>query len=830
MPAKTAKRGSSPPLYNAPSWRYKLRIFLFHELQLLLKTAVEKTQEDGLPSWRSSMSNICTLCLGPIESPDTHEFCILCLGFAHAEAALAGSGCPPCEELPVRVQRARRGITLGDSSRQRPTAASKLLMGQTHMGDRAGIRCDSPPHSPVYFAEESLQPAPGALDLISFGVAGMAISTRPCPYQCPRGSGQTTPQRSALKRRVKPRFKMSSSGFLTMLRRRRRRGYTRIPPVEESIAAQLCPSSASLKAGIMLPSRPCHLTTHIADKAYAASGEAISALHTMAMLQVFQAQLLKTLDEGEADPEAFKDLCAMTDFTLKATKKTAQAIGRSMGFMVVLHSYLWLTLTELKDTDRKTLLNAPLSPSGLFGDAVEMIGGNARHSLPHSAPIRSENFLHVTPVYSAVAQNSDGGALRPLCHFASAWWSVPGISDWVRNIIENSYTLNGVVMSTVPAHNESVMRQVVEPMTARHSCAAYGDKARKLSRRKGRASLSMSLAVPPLEPIEHGQGMDAELFRILSKAVEELDLEWAPPEEPSRSRLDEWFLPGRRQAPRQRSAPFFPEVHEELTKSWRAPYSARLHTTHRSALTAVDGSEGKGYEHLPPLDEAVSAHLCPPAAVGWKTKRALPSKPCRTTSTLVGRAYTSAGQAASALHTMAIFQVFQAKLLRSLDESGIDAPAFRDLRSATDLALRATKATAQAIGWSMASLVVLERHLWLNLTEIKDLDKTGFLDALVSPSGLFGPAVDGFTERFTAAQKSSQAIRHFLPKRSSSASALSRPRPAPAQQNKPATSTSQAAPPKEHRQRSRPAKRPPFPRRQGPRPKIVLDPVTPKTS
>ncbi|ROJ48048.1 hypothetical protein DPX16_5314 [Anabarilius grahami] len=204
--------------------------------------------------------------------------------------------------------------------------------------------------------------------------------------------------------------------------------------------------------------------------------------------------------------------------------------------------------------------------------------------------------------------------------------------------------------------------------------------------------------------------------------------------------------------------------------------------------------------------------------------------PIRTTSTLAGRAYTSAGQAASALHTMAIFQVFQAKLLHSLDESGVEEPAFRDLRSATDLALRATKATAQAIGRSMASLVVLERHLWLNLTEIKYLDKTAFLDAPVSPSGLFGPAVDGFTERFTAAQKSSQAMRHFLPKRSSSASAASRPRPAPAQQSKPATSTAQAAPPKEHQQRSRPPKRPPFPRRQGPRPKIVLDPTTPKTS
>ena len=44
------------------------------------------------------------------------------------------------------------------------------------------------------------------------------------------------------------------------------------------------------------------------------------------------------------------------------------------------------------------------------------------------------------------------------------------------------------------------------------------------------------------------EGMDAELFRILSKTVKELGLEWSPPEEPSRSHLDEWFLPGHHQA------------------------------------------------------------------------------------------------------------------------------------------------------------------------------------------------------------------------------------------------------------------------------------------
>ncbi len=239
------------------------------------------------------------------------------------------------------------------------------------------------------------------------------------------------------------------------------------------------------------------------------------------------------------------------------------------------------------------------------------------------------------------------------------------------------------------------------------------------------------------QPSASSPGMDADLFHVLSNTVEELDLEWSPPEEPSCSRLMEWFLPGHRQAPCQWA------YHQIL--------ACTLHASSSSALTSVDGAEEKGYDSLPPLDESAAAHLCPPTAIGWKAKAAPLSKQRRMTPALTGRAYSSVEQAASALHSMAILQVFQAKLLCSMDESNPNPAAFNELHSATDLALRATKMTAQAIGRSMASLVVLERHLWLNLTKTKDADKVPFLDSPVSPTGLFCPEVEGFT----AAQKSS---------------------------------------------------------------------------
>ncbi len=116
-------------------------------------------------------------------------------------------------------------------------------------------------------------------------------------------------------------------------------------------------------------------------------------------------------------------------------------------------------------------------------------------------------------------------------------------------------------------------------------------------------------------------------------------------------------------------------------------------------------------------------------------------------SSLAGRTYLAAGQAASALHSTAVLQVFQAKKLVN-EEVGLDVASLRALRSVTDLALRATKATAQAIerpAW---------HHLWLTMA-------VGFLNALVSSGSLFGPAVEGFAERFTEAQKLSQVMRHW---------------------------------------------------------------------
>ncbi len=84
--------------------------------------------------------------------------------------------------------------------------------------------------------------------------------------------------------------------------------------------------------------------------------------------------------------------------------------------------------------------------------------------------------------------------------------------------------------------------------------------------------LSCSVTDPNLLPLSSSHNArlrtDEELVHVMTKSVNELGLEWSPPEEPSRSRLDEWFLPGRHQAPRQRSSPFIGN-HALVKRSFR---------------------------------------------------------------------------------------------------------------------------------------------------------------------------------------------------------------------------------------------------------------------
>ncbi len=145
-----------------------------------------------------------------------------------------------------------------------------------------------------------------------------------------------------------------------------------------------------------------------------------------------------------------------------------------------------------------------------------------------------------------------------------------------------------------------------------------------------------------------------ELTAMLARAAVSIGLEVNRPPSPEPSRLDDWFLgAGRSSQPRSPPVPFFPEVHEELTKSWMAPFTARSRSSAFSILTTLDGGVARGYAGIPQVERAIAVHLCPRNAATWRNRPRLPSKACKLTAALAAKAYSAAGQAASALHDMA---------------------------------------------------------------------------------------------------------------------------------------------------------------------------------
>ncbi len=207
-----------------------------------------------------------------------------------------------------------------------------------------------------------------------------------------------------------------------------------------------------------------------------------------------------------------------------------------------------------------------------------------------------------------------------------------------------------------------------------------------------------------------------------------------------------------------RPLPFFQDLHQEVSRSWKQPFLVRI--TKAADFATVSKMAKHGYGAMPTVEETLATHLAPNSAPSWKSRPLLPSKPCRITSSLVEK---SLGR----LQPLCILWACFKPIRQSFSKSWIKGKAsllLRRLRRA-ELMLRATKHTARAVGRSMAGMVSFERHLWLTLTGIKEKDKSFLLDAPISKYGLFGYSVTTVVEKFRSAKQQFPAFHQLIPRR-----------------------------------------------------------------
>ncbi len=163
-------------------------------------------------------------------------------------------------------------------------------------------------------------------------------------------------------------------------------------------------------------------------------------------------------------------------------------------------------------------------------------------------------------------------------------------------------------------------------------------------------------------------------------------------------------------------------------------YTSCVFVLSMSIYSTIVDAKARGYMMMPQTEETLAGYLSPGGSSSLK-KATLPTKPCRVTSSLVGKAFQAAGQAGAALHTMAVLQACQADLLKDLSTGGsIDEGAF---------SVRPSRRP------------VPSAVLWLEKTSVAQphghqgqRKNTFLLDAPISPSGLFGDAVNTVATRF----------------------------------------------------------------------------------
>lgn len=122
-----------------------------------------------------------------------------------------------------------------------------------------------------------------------------------------------------------------------------------------------------------------------------------------------------------------------------------------------------------------------------------------------------------------------------------------------------------------------------------------------------------------------------ELATMLARAASNIRLEWYPPPCPECSQLDYWYLGSEHDSqPHPAPVSFFPEVHGELRKSWRAPFTFyRVRFTGSSTLTTLDGETTREYTEVPQVEHVIAVHLCLQNTTSWHNRPTLPSRTCK---------------------------------------------------------------------------------------------------------------------------------------------------------------------------------------------------------
>ncbi len=136
---------------------------------------------------------------------------------------------------------------------------------------------------------------------------------------------------------------------------------------------------------------------------------------------------------------------------------------------------------------------------------------------------------------------------------------------------------------------------------ARSTARSLGSEARSAVSSPQRAGSAFHLSPSEEEDVESAdyspiQPQYEELLEVVIHTVAKLNIDWPADDqtEKQKSKLDERFLRSKSLSLR-RSLPFFPDLHTEVSRSWKNPFSSRLFIPASDYYGNVAGLSECGY-------------------------------------------------------------------------------------------------------------------------------------------------------------------------------------------------------------------------------------------
>ena len=214
--------------------------------------------------------------------------------------------------------------------------------------------------------------------------------------------------------------------------------------------------------------------------------------------------------------------------------------------------------------------------------------------------------------------------------------------------------------------------------------------------------------------------------------------------------------------PALRRPPVWPRVTElqPFTEAaFSEPGKLKAPVVRYQPFTRVQGLSESGFPGVPRLEESLATILLPKAVFFGRRKPTPPSAHDQVLSRLTDRAHQCAAQTSAAANNVALLASSVSAM--AMEPGALPPEMATEIGKAMSAILSLSTAQTTAQARVMAWLTMIQRNMWLHMSQLPASIHKELLDGPISPDGLFGPLLQSATAHLhQASEEADRVQRH----------------------------------------------------------------------